>query len=741
MERSVWLYFAFLLSCSMIALEGKTDAVQLQVLLMNEDCGPDVNDVLTAATTAVLDVNRQTSAFNGYSLQLIVKNLSETLSRKEKVKSLLRGLNEMSKGVAVLAPGCTEEIDLIATIGPLFNTSVITYGFSNLESNSKYSHYFTMLPSEKEIGQGFAGFIKHFGWKRVVIISQDDGQFPLIAASIIGALENVTIKNVYIPVHKNLSKMDFIVPDFRVFVINANVTTTRTLLCRAQHERVQYPSYVWLFHDWKISEMSMSGIDCSSSDMAKILEGAVGVSHYPSFKSTAFKNLSGVTEETLPLYNAFKVIQSALNWTYLQLQNKSDLTKQITFFDTFNAGIAKINITGLPGNISFEDGTSNMDKIKLVQYGKGLIVQDIGYIALNNELTYIAPQSLTLWPNGTPQDGTPVVVEKYPLLPLMVLVYIFATVGIAFTGASLTFSFIFRHKKLIQLTSPTLNYIIGIGAIMFYMSTYFFFYPRIPRSTLIVFCSVRSWLSTLGFTLTFVTVNLKMWRTYYIFHNPELSQQRRKSMNDWLLVVIIAVCAAVDLMVETVVASIDSARYTVVTQGDMEYPNTIDEHGITVQYIATTCTSSSEPYWLSILFGYKVLIQVTGVILAFKIRTVHIKDLNDTKETSAILYITSILLAIVIIVTLTLGDYQDIDGSAYGFGICTSTTLVIGFTFVPKMIGLYKDPSGEKIFDGVRNGENKNEASMEAAPVIAALEKRVNELQQQLESLERSATV
>lgn len=76
---------------------------------------------------------------------------------------------------------------------------------------------------------------------------------------------------------------------------------------------------------------------------------------------------------------------------------------------------------------------------------------------------------------------------------------------------------------------------------------------------------------------------------------------------------------------------------------------------------------------------------MTGVILAFKIRTVQIKDLNDTKETSAIIYITSLLLAIVIIVTLTLGDYQDIDGSAYGFGICTSTTLVIAFTFVPKV--------------------------------------------------------
>ena len=49
-----------------------------------------------------------------------------------------------------------------------------------------------------------------------------------------------------------------------------------------------------------------------------------------------------------------------------------------------------------------------------------------------------------------------------------------------------------------------------------------------------------------------------------------------KSMNDWILVAIIAVCVVVDLVVETVVASISSARYTVVTQEAMEYPKTID---------------------------------------------------------------------------------------------------------------------------------------------------------------------
>ena len=58
-----------------------------------------------------------------------------------------------------------------------------------------------------------------------------------------------------------------------------------------------------------------------------------------------------------------------------------------------------------------------------------------------------------------------------------------------------------------------------------------------------------------------------------------------------------------------------------------------------------------------------------------------------------------------------------------------------------QMIGLRRDPNGDKIFDGGRNGEVKNDISGEAAPVITALEKRVNELQQQLDNIERSTTV
>jgi len=49
--------------------------------------------------------------------------------------------------------------------------------------------------------------------------------------------------------------------------------------------------------------------------------------------------------------------------------------------------------------------------------------------------------------------------------------------------------------------------------------------------------------------------------------------------------------------------------------------------GITVNYVVTLCTSRWRSLWLGVLFGYKAIIQVIGVYLAFRIRKVTVRML------------------------------------------------------------------------------------------------------------------
>ena len=57
------------------------------------------------------------------------------------------------------------------------------------------------------------------------------------------------------------------------------------------------------------------------------------------------------------------------------------------------------------------------------------------------------------------------------------------------------------------------------------------------------------------------------------------------------------------------------------------YPNRLSllqSDGITVEHKVIICEAQYKTLWLVILFGYKVVIQVIGVFLAFKIRKVKV---------------------------------------------------------------------------------------------------------------------
>jgi gamma-aminobutyric acid type B receptor len=97
------------------------------------------------------------------------------------------------------------------------------------------------------------------------------------------------------------------------------------------------------------------------------------------------------------------------------------------------------------------------------------------------------------------------------------------------------------------------------------------------------------------------------------------------------------------------------------------------------------CFSEYEAIWLSLVIGYKFILQAIGAFLAFNIRKVKIRGLNDSREISAILYITTILTVIVATCNFLFGDYINVDGTVYGVCVCTSTTCVLAFIFVPKV--------------------------------------------------------
>ena len=102
-------------------------------------------------------------------------------------------------------------------------------------------------------------------------------------------------------------------------------------------------------------------------------------------------------------------------------------------------------------------------------------------------------------------------------------------------------------------------------------------------------------------------------------------------------------------------------------------------------YYLYICKSEGQVTLFTILFGYKGLLQIIALVLAFSTRKVKVKGLNDSKYIAAAIYVTSIVLAVTMVSTYTLMDYVNVYPAVVGMGFLLGTTMILGLVFVPRV--------------------------------------------------------
>ena len=94
-------------------------------------------------------------------------------------------------------------------------------------------------------------------------------------------------------------------------------------------------------------------------------------------------------------------------------------------------------------------------------------------------------------------------------------------------GDSIFIAKVFVFPRLVKLASTKLNYLIGVGAIILYLDTFFFVIPSTSPGVVRVFCNLTPWLTAIGYSLCYGTILAKMARVYYIFNNPSTKKKVR----------------------------------------------------------------------------------------------------------------------------------------------------------------------------------------------------------------------
>ena len=118
---------------------------------------------------------------------------------------------------------------------------------------------------------------------------------------------------------------------------------------------------------------------------------------------------------------------------------------------------------------------------------------------------------------------------------------------------------------------------------------------------------------------------------------------------------------------------------------------TVQFLGVKEEYFIWVCYEASSPnfFWRIFIFTYLAILQIIGMLLAFQTRKVKFKGLNDSKFVAAIIYISSIVLVALALVTFALRTYINIGTGVFVAGILTLTTIFLALNFVPK-VGEFK---------------------------------------------------
>ena len=103
------------------------------------------------------------------------------------------------------------------------------------------------------------------------------------------------------------------------------------------------------------------------------------------------------------------------------------------------------------------------------------------------------------------------------------------------------------------------------------------------------------------------------------------------------------------------------------------------------EYFTYVCCSTARNIFLGILYGYKMVLQVIALVLAFSTHKVKVKGLDDAKYIAAAIYVTSIVLAVIIVATYSLKDFVNVFPALLCTGFLIGTTSILGLAFVPKV--------------------------------------------------------
>ncbi|KAI2656381.1 Gamma-aminobutyric acid type B receptor subunit 1 [Labeo rohita] len=240
--------------------------------------------------------------------------------------------------------------------------------------------------------------------------------------------------------------------------------------------------------------------------------------------------------------------------------------------------------------------------------------------------------------SGPPADQTKVIVEfRFLSQKLFVSVSVFAGLGILLGIVCLSFNIYNSSVRYIQNSQPYLNNMTAVGCVLALAAVF----PlgidglHVHKSRFPVVCQFRLWLLGLGFSLAYGSMFTKIWWVHTVFTKKDEKKEKRKHLEPWKLYATVAVLLAIDVLSLLIWQIVDPLHRTV-EKFTKEAPK--EDLDVLIQPLLEHCSSEKMNTWLGVVYGYKGLLLLLGIFLAYETKSISTEKINDHRAVGMAIY-------------------------------------------------------------------------------------------------------
>ncbi|XP_062521755.1 gamma-aminobutyric acid type B receptor subunit 2-like isoform X2 [Corticium candelabrum] len=683
---------------------------------------------------------------------------------------MLKMFEQKEKVVALIAAGCSTVTEPLAESSHYWN--LLQFNFLSTSPSllkcDKLPNLYTILPSEYGLVPARVALMKTFNWTRAIIFHQPIDLWSLTAEKLHEAFGKAGFTAEMLPVSDvadiELAVKRAVKTKIRIWFILSYEDVAKKLMCQAYKNGIRSTTYTWVYvggitePEWYLKQHNESG--CSMRELREAFDGhfSLDYAHYGADNGSVVlptkKTISEVAKEIYnfcmqshdipcpPNNNLTYAFEGHWGFGYdtvvavamlLKSYMKPNPNIPLEDFTYDNSDVStKLNeivrnrsfhFHGITGRIQFFNHRCQSNP----NWGRVIARYNINNTwrfvwkynnDSGNDTGYLLEEPK--WPGGKRPTDFP---EQRFVSPVAFGVVTFTVcIGIIVTFFCLVYGLFNRNMRIFRLSGPRLNAVVAVGCFLGYMSVLLdglngqFFALQLWS------CYIKVLLYAVAFSCMFGVVLVQMWR---VSLGVKQSRTKRRpstfavDLTEGSLLVLIGVFLAIDVVVVIIWFSVDPW-----TTGTRPL-----ESGDIYEFEQDKCVCNNFWVWTYVFSGYKGLLLMFGIYLAFDIRQIKVALLSDSRFMAFAVYTTVVFCVMLFAFLHVEVTDPDIYYALTSFMMLIIISVLLLLLYAPKIYVLKFHP--DKSVGGIGPARAVEKASMSEHTIASSHD--INQLRKRSE--------